>query len=55
MQNLLEVITEYKKVALRRDSVGFSGKSRSSNNACHIESYNSETTDTAECFSVQRV
>ena len=25
MQNLLEIITEYKKVTLRRDSVGSSG------------------------------
>ena len=55
MQNLLEVITEYKEVALRRDSVGSSGKSLSSSNTCHIGSYNSETANTAECFSVQQV
>ena len=42
MQDLLKVITEYKKVALRRDSVGFSGKSLSSSNACRIGSCNSE-------------
>ena len=55
MQNLLEVITEYKLVVLRRDSVGSSGKSLSSSNTCRIRSYNFETTNTAECFSVQRV
>ena len=32
MQNLQEVITEYKEVALRRDFVDSSGKSLSSNN-----------------------
>ena len=53
MQNLLEVITEHKEVALQRDSVGFSGKSLSFNNTCQIGSYNSETVNTAECFSVQ--
>ena len=34
MQNLLEVITEYKEVALRRDSVGSSGKLLSSSYTC---------------------
>ena len=52
MQNLLEFITEYKEVALRRDSVGSSGRSLSSSNTCRIGPYNSETTNTAECFSV---
>ena len=55
MQNLLEVITEYKEVALRRDFVSSSGKSLSSKNFCRIGSYNSETANTAERFSVQRV
>ena len=55
MQNLLEVITKYKEVALRRDSFGSSGKSLSSSNTCRIGSYNSETANTAECSSVQRV
>ena len=52
--HLLEVIAEYKEIALRRNSVGSAGESLSSSNAC-IESYNSETANTAECFSVQRV
>ena len=55
MQNMLEVLTEYKEVALRRDSVGSSGKSLSSSNTSRFGSYNSETANTAECFSVQRV
>ena len=55
IQNLLEVVTEYKEVALRRDSIGSSGKSLSSSNTCRIGSYSSETAYNAECFSVQRV
>ena len=55
MQNLLEVIPEYKEVALRRDSVGSSDKSLSSSNTRRIGSYNSEIANTAECFSVKRV
>ena len=54
MQNLLEVLTEHKEVALRRDSVGASGKSLNSSNSRRIRLYNSETANTAECFSVQR-
>ena len=54
LQNLLEVITKYNEVALRRDSVGSSGKSLSYSNTC-VGSYNSEIADTAECFSVLRV
>ena len=53
MKNLLEVIAEYNEIALRRNSVGFSGMSLSSNNTCHTGSYNSETANTAECFSVK--
>ena len=55
MQNLQKVITEYKEFALRRDFVYSSGKPLSSNNTCRIGSYNSETANTAEYFSVQRV
>ena len=55
MQNLLAAITDYKEVALRHNSTGFSGKSLSSTNTCRIGSCNSETANTAECFSVQRV
>ena len=56
MQNLLEVITEYKEVALGRDSViGSSSKSLNSSNTCRVGSYNFETANTAECFPVQRV
>ena len=55
MQNLLKVITEYKEIALRGDSVGSSGKSLSSSNTCRIGSYNSKTANTAECFFVQRI
>ena len=54
-ENSLEVITEYKEVALGRDSVGSSGKSLSSNNTCRIASYNSETANTTECFFLHRV
>ena len=54
MQNLFQVISECKEVALPRDSIGSFGKSLSSSNIC-IGSRNSETTNTAECFSVQRV
>ena len=54
MQNLLEIITEYKEVALRRDSVGSAGKSLNSSNTLRIGLYNSETVNTAEYFSVQR-
>ena len=52
MQNLLEVITEYKEVALRRDSVGSSDNSLSSSNTFQTGSYNFETANTAEYFSV---
>ena len=51
-----EVITEYREVALRRESVGSSGKLLSStNNTCRIGSYSSKTANTAKCFFVQRV
>ena len=55
MQNLLEVITEYKEVALQCDSVGSSGKPARSSKTCRIGSCNSETANTAKCFSVHRV
>ena len=55
MQNFLEVITENKEVALQCYSVGSSGKSLSFSNTCRIGLNNSETANTAECFSVQRI
>ena len=55
MQNLLELLTEYKEVALRRDSVGSSGKSLGSSKAHGNGSYSLEITNLAECFSAQRV
>ena len=55
MQNLLELLTEYKDVALRRDSVGSSGKSLGSSKARRNGSYSLEIANLAECFSAQRV
>ena len=55
MQNLLDVVTECKEVALRHDSVGSSRKSLSSCTTRRIGLNSLETTYTAEYFSAHRV